>query len=112
MPGVDIPKDPHIIIEGKTEIPAYLYIEVRESVPNTAIVWNIEDHWLETDKLEPQTEGNKVYVYCTDGVPQKITTDLTVYILEGNTVTVNQALLHGDNTNLLAFDAYLIEATD
>ena len=30
MPGVDIPKDPYITIEGKTPIPAYLSVEVVE----------------------------------------------------------------------------------
>jgi hypothetical protein len=32
MPGVDIPKDPYITIEGKTPIPAYLYVEVVELI--------------------------------------------------------------------------------
>ena len=32
MPGVDVPKDPFITVEGKTPIPAYLYVEVVEKI--------------------------------------------------------------------------------
>ena len=32
IPGLDIPKDPHILIEGKTNIPAYLFVEVVDAL--------------------------------------------------------------------------------
>lgn len=119
IPGLDIPKDPHIVIQGKTPIPAYLYLEVEESISNTSIRWSLnktddnKDYWIESNKLAPKKTDNKIYVYSTDGAnPHKIITDMTVHILEGDEITVNQALLSGDEENLLKFYAYLIEATD
>ena len=35
MPGVDVPKDPFVKITGKTEIPAYVYIEVVDHTQST-----------------------------------------------------------------------------
>ena len=119
IPGLDIPKDPHIVIQGKTPIPAYLYLEVEESISNTSIRWSLnktddnKDYWIESNKLAPKKTDNKIYVYSTDGAnPHKIITDMTVHILEGDEITVNQALLSGDEENSLKFYAYLIEATD
>ena len=110
IPGVDIPKNPHVIITGKSEIPAYLFIEVVDTTPNNALVFSLTEKWIATTLKAPQ-HGGTVYVYSTDGSsPAQITSDLTAYILKGNIVEVRQTLLSGNKDNQLVFYAYLEEA--
>ena len=110
IPGVYIPKNPHVIITGKSEIPAYLFIEVVDATPNNALVFSLTEKWIATTLKAPQ-HGGTVYVYSTDGSsPAQITSDLTVYILKGNIVEVRQTLLSGNKDNQLVFYAYLEEA--
>ena len=112
LPGLDVPKDPHVVITGKTNIPAYLYVEVVDTTPNGALIYDLEDCWKSASKA-PQ-HGGTMYIYCTAAAngqktPAEITEDKTVYILKDNTVTAGQKLLHGDANNTLAFYAYLEE---
>lgn len=113
IPGLDIPKDPHIIIEGKTPIPAYLYIEVVDNTTNDALRYSLTDSWSASSALAPKHEG-EVYVYSADDTnPAKITSDPDkIYILKDNKFYVDQALLSGTGTNGLTFYAYLVEATN
>lgn len=104
MPGVDVPKDPKITITGKTAIPAYLYVEVSSNLPAT-VTYEMKGHWnLLTDVTGPK--GGKVYVYDTllDGTPA----DLTISILENNTVYVSDELSR-DTAATLTFHAYLFQ---
>lgn len=117
IPGLDVDKDPHIVITGKTDIPAYLYIEVVDSPANPAITYQLEKHWQKTDKKESQHEGT-VYIFCSvdenrKPKPEKITADQTISIIEGNRICVGQKLLQNKvSDNLITFYAYLEEATD
>ena len=118
IPGLDVPKDPHIIITGKTAIPAYLYIEIVDSTIDTydsqpVITYSVISDWTAaTDAEMPPQHGGIVYKYNT-----KLNTAFdkqTYYILTNNEVTVSQHLKHADTdgTDLLTFYAYLVEATD
>lgn len=88
MPGVDIPKDPQVIITGKTEVPAYLYLTV--NCNNDAISYSLQQHWV-------QVEGN-TYVYSDkNGDPIALTsTPDAISILENDTVYVSHQLLVKD----------------
>ena len=109
VPGQDIPKDPRVIITGKTDIPAYLYIEVVDNTPNDALHYSLTSDWIHSSRTASVT-GASVYVYSTDGTnPAKITTDLTVYILQGNKIEVKQGLLSENTADSLNFFAYLEE---
>lgn len=114
IPGVDIPKDPHIVIKGKSHIEAYLFLEVVDSTPNNSLVFSLSENWIETTLKTPQ-HGGKVYVYSTDKQnAAQITQDYDkITILTGDTVTVKQGLkTNYDNDpqgNSLAFYAYLEE---
>lgn len=112
LPGLDIPKDPHVVITGKSPIPAYLFIEVVDKTPNDAISFTLEEQWIETTLKTPK-DGGTMYVYSTNGTgPAEITEDLTAYILENNKVYVSQKL-HEENTDeLLTVYAYLEEVQD
>lgn len=113
LPGLDIPKDPHIIIEGKTPIPAYLFVEVTDTL-DVPVTYQMDDNWLELTDI-PKTDGVKVYYYrkaltnddMTDG-------KITIQILKDDKVTVSQYLLNqSDNaendTDILKFSVKLVE---
>ena len=67
LPGLDIPKDPHIVIKGKsTNIPAYLFLEVVDNTPNESLIFSIDgNYWIKTELKQPQHDGT-VYVYSTN----------------------------------------------
>lgn len=95
MPGVDIPKDPCITIEGKSAIDAYLYIEVSDdisSVTGVYITYALEEHWMLLENVTGK-QGGKVYVYSEDGTNPTVLDEAfskeTIGILKDNTVTVS-----------------------
>lgn len=104
IPGVDIPKDPRIVITGKTPIPAYLYLSVTDTT-NAAITYDLHDHWL---------AQNGSYVYSTDGTnPTPVTTDQTIDILKDDKVYVSQKLRsQTPEKGLLQFHVTLTEKTN
>ena len=95
MPGVDVPKDPYITIDGKTPLEAYLFVEVVDSLDsdNTKVTYEMEPHWLDiTNQVTPE-HGGRVYVYAKDSVAVKVTADVDeLGILKGDTVYVSQKL--------------------
>ena len=118
IPGLDIPKDPHVVIKGKSNIPAYLFIKVDGEPENTALHYAVDDTlWEETTMLNSMGLGaGKVYVYGTNANPTELVSnstgeDIVVSILKDNEITVGQELLHGANANTLVFHAYLIQTT-
>ena len=103
IPGLDIPKDPHVVITGKTKVPAHLYLTVEDGTTDE-ITFSLRDHWVRTD---PQTN---TYTYYDGGQPAVITADQTVYILKDNTVYISQYLRNSTVQNIpLKFTAYLKE---
>ena len=105
MPGVDVPKDPKITIEGKTVVPAYLYVEVLESENFPATVtYSMAEGWIDLEITGPK--GGKVYVYGT--VLDGTTPDLTIPILENDTLKVSQNLLRG-TTAAMTFYGYMAQ---
>lgn len=105
MPGVDVPKDPKITIEGKTAVPAYLYVEVLESENFPATVtYSMATGWTDLEITGPK--GGKVYVYGT--VLDGTTPDLTIQILENDTLIVSQNLLRG-TTATMTFYGYMAQ---
>lgn len=124
IPGLDVPKDPHIVIEGKTEIPAYLYIEIVNTLDTVVIDgesvklidYVVSSDWKVSSRLGQH--GGTVYVYTggennakeLSGTPP----DMVIYILHANTVTVSPHIKHADitadsDTDILTFYAYLEE---
>ena len=118
IPGCDVPKNPHVVITGKTAIPAYLYIEIVDNTIDThhdqpVITYSITSDWstVSEEEMKPQ-HGGTVYKYKT-----KLETafeEQSYYILVNNEVIVSQHIKHADKdgADLLEFYAYLIEATD
>lgn len=124
IPGLDIDKDPHVVITGKTDIPAYLYVEIVtdtiDSYDGMPIVnYTIGRGWGESER--PAQHGGAVYEYVgtgasalaltADNLPQN-----PIYIFENNKVRVSQHAKHADHTadgdtDVLEIYGYLIEAT-
>lgn len=105
MPGVDVPKDPKITITGKTAVPAYLYVEVLESENFPATVtYSMAEGWIDLEITGPK--GGKVYVYGT--VLDGTTPNLTIQILENDTLKVSQNLLRG-TTATMTFYGYMAQ---
>ena len=97
MPGVDIPKDPYIIITDKSPIPAYLFVEVVDTLPNSSGVTYTMDasNWLSLGDIGKN--GGSVYVYQGNTGSAVAITNTTpnidkIAILSGDTVYVSQAL--------------------
>lgn len=109
MPGVDIPKDPHIEIKGKTSIPAYLYVEVVDKLNTTTVTYSLTGDWTLLSGITGPN-GGKMYVYKEKliGTPA----DITIPVLSDDTVYVS-ASLDRTQTNLnLDFYAYMLQIND
>jgi hypothetical protein len=104
VPGVSIPKDPKIILEGKSAVPAYLYVEVIDKLPAKAD-YTVASSWTDLGITGPK--GGKVYVYNT---VLDNTTDLSapIYILKDNLITVDKELPRG-SSGTLDFHAYMAQ---
>ena len=103
IPGLDIKKDPHIINQDKTPIPAYLYIEV-ESTLDTPVTYEIDDSiWYEL-------AGVPGVYYYKDTIDENFSAN-PIYILKDNQITVGQLLLSQSDSaeDFLKFNVNLIE---
>lgn len=108
IPGLDVPKDPHIIIKGKTPIPAYLFIEV-ESTLDTPVVYQIDDaNWT----LLEEDSTKKVYQY-KDEITASFS-ETAINILKDKQITVSQHLVHqsDEDQDVLTIRALLIEKVE
>lgn len=103
IPGLDIKKDPHIIIQDKTPIPAYLYIEV-ESTLDTPVTYEIDD------SIWNELEGVPGVYYYKDAIDENFSEN-PIYILKDNQITVGQLLLSQSDSaeDFLKFNVNLIE---
>lgn len=93
MPGVDIPKDPQIILENKTAVPGYLYVEIVESIPNT-VEYELMPNWIRLGTVIGP-KGGEVYVYSIDGTTESIIddtvfpTEIQIPIIKNNILRVS-----------------------
>ena len=133
MPGVDVPKDPYITVEGKTPIPAYLYVEIVEGSNFPVVVdengeitplikYNVTGDWKPlVDNGIPVTglNGGKVYVYNDILTDKNTKTDdeklVEFQILDyvngstTDTLEVSDALPRSTKDVTLSFYAYICQ---
>lgn len=104
LPGLDVPKDPFVVVTKPNDLPVYVYVEIVSTLPET-VTFAVSSDWTELSGITGPN-GGRVYVY-----KDVITASQTaLYILEGNTVNVSQELLHGTTTGLgLDFYAYMYQ---
>lgn len=129
LPGQDIPKDPHIVITGKSSIPAYLFLEVVDTLEEkdgekvyTPIEYQLTNHWKKLAGVTGAHQG-MVYVYTggeakekelTSSVGTSFTVELLAPVVDGKpeTVKVSQHLKSQskeDGTDLLTIYACMGE---
>ena len=127
MPGVDIPKDPFVTVEGKTNLPGWLFVEIDDSKLPEEVTYAVrsaegatdEDpgYWIDTGLTG---QYGKIYVYykqlVTADTQQGTGDDVELtefYVLapddRGNTITVSQ-YLERETDAKLNFYAYLCQA--
>lgn len=100
IPGMDIPKDPWVRIKDKSSISAYVYLKIESDTLPDTMTYALKDHWLPVDG---QTH---VYVYAVDGVPAKVSANITIPVLENDCIEVGQKLQGTLNTTVeLSFSA-------
>lgn len=98
LPGLDIPKDPYIKVEGKTPIPAYIFVEVvadenfdeyNGHVQNK-LAYSLTSSWKKLDIAGEN--GGTVYVYVDgEGNPIKVTGNISeLHILVDDKIIVSQ----------------------
>ena len=126
LPGLDIPKDPHIRVIGKTSIDAYLFVEVVEngdvSTDNKVITYTMDSGWLKLNGVTGKNNGT-VYVYKGESSSAKVLNesigpDWTAKILapltagKPETIRVSQKLITAASTgdDILTFYATMGEA--
>lgn len=114
IPGLDIPKDPYVVIQNKTEVPVYIFVEVVDQLSGSELTFAIDDDcWLELPDVQGAHDGT-VYVYTTDksSAAAAVADPGRINILKGRQVTVGQELLHGLTENLgLSFYATITDTS-
>ena len=125
IPGVDIPKDPFITIKNKTDIGAYLFVEVvgGQNVgteEDARIRYQMTDDWQLLSDVTGKHNGT-VYAYTGGGtVPAVLDSTLTrdcenqtktIKLLNKDTIEVSQYLITGEpgNDHILTFHVSMKE---
>ena len=109
MPGVDIPKDPALIVLNKTAVDAYLYAEVLETDLPATVTYSVADTWLPLSISG--AHGGTLYVYKT--VLTQDDTERTYPILADSLLTVSESFDPlGTSDFNLKFYGYMAEKTD
>jgi hypothetical protein len=111
MPGVDAARDPFIRIEGKSDIPAYVYIEVVSTLDKKVTFELIDEVWEKLDGVTGQN-GGEIYAYC-DTVASDNGQDITIPLLDGSIVTVSHTYIAADEAETeLSFYPYMARADE
>lgn len=104
LPGLDVPKDPHVVVTKPNNLPVYIYVEVVDNLESDSGISYSMSNWTElTGVTGPH--GGKVYYYNS-----KVETTETIYILDKNMVYVSQELDKDIEDLHLKFYAYMYQA--
>lgn len=107
LPGLDIPKDPYVQITNKSPIPAYVYLVIENDSLPSSMTYSLESHWtLVTENPK------KVYVYSDNNGAMKVSADITISVLQNNTVYVSQHLSDLTGNVELSFSACMKQYVD
>ena len=113
VPGVSILKDPHFTLNGKSKVPAYLYVEIIDNLSGSGLSYQLTSEWKNLNMTGQN--GGALYVY-TDGTDaakllDENFADKDVYILQDNKITVSQSSTSSFDGSL-SFYGYLAQASD
>ena len=114
LPGVNIPKDPTVDIEGLQEY-AYLYIKVTGSIPG--VTYSIDAaNWTQlgghTDVwVYSGSEATSNVIKATDENQKSFTVNILTQDTYGNAITVPADYNNTTDNSTLTFNAYMVQAT-
>lgn len=112
IPGIDILKDPTILIKNKTSIPAYLYLEV---VGDCSAYFNydIDSNWEKLEGVTGNNTGNiYVYKYSTDSYQiNAINGEEKFNIIDNKTLYTKDEITETNKLSL-NFYAYLAQVVE
>ena len=113
LPGVALPKDPYFTITKQTEIEAYLYVEIFDTLGDNGLTYTVTADWL--DLGITGTKGGKVYVYTGgEANAKKLTNGFSenaLYILQDDQITVSSENKSDLGEVTLSFHGYLAQAS-
>ena len=111
MPGVDAARDPFVRIEGKSSIPAYVYVEVVSTLDEKA-GFTFADEWEKLDGVTGQN-GGEVYVF-NETVSSDSKEDIELPLFEDEAVTISHTYLvsEAETETELSFYPYMAAAED
>ncbi len=108
VPGVDIPKNPYVVTDGKNEVPCYLYIEVvKDNVPDT-ITFEVSEEWI---KIENITSKNGGDIYSYKSIVNANEKKNKIEIIKDNKIYVSQNF-SAENKFSIGFRGYMIQAAE
>ncbi len=100
IPGLDVPKDPHVVIDKDNNMPVYVFIKVETDITaGSGITYQLADCW------KPVEGTTNIYVYSEGNVAKPVTGDETIYILKtpdgsNHEIMVSQDLSISNNVSL------------
>lgn len=100
IPGLDVPKDPHVVIDKDNNMPVYVFIKVETDITaGSGITYQLADYW------KPVEGTTNIYVYSEGNVAKPVTGDETIYILKTpdgskHEIMVSQDLSISNNVSL------------
>lgn len=110
MPGVDAARDPFVRIERKTDIPAFVYVEVVSTLGDKA-GFTLTDAWEKLDGVTGQN-GGEVYAF-EDMLSSDNKEDIELPLFEDDAVTVRHTYIaEGETETNLSFYPYMAKAEE
>lgn len=110
MPGVDAARDPFVRIERKTDIPAFVYVEVVSTLGDKA-GFTLTDAWKKLDGVTGQN-GGEVYAF-EDMLSSDDKEDIELPLFEDEAVTVSHTYIaEGEAETNLSFYPYMAKAKE
>ena len=93
MPGVDIPKNPRVVVTEKSRVDAYLYIEAVGNCP-AGVTYTLTNDWQPLENITGPN-GGAVYIYSgADGTPAVLNENFSaspIQIISDDIITVSDS---------------------
>ncbi len=105
MPGVDIPKDPFITLTNKSDVPAYLYIEIKDTSSDT-VTYELTAKWQKINNCKG-SNGGAVYAYAD--VLNKDNCNDPISVLKDNLIRVSEQYDENTDDFNITFYGYLLQ---
>ena len=104
MPGVNLKKDAYVHIKGKTSVPAYVFIEVLDTL-DSKLSYDLVDDWKDIDVTLTHEDGSTGAVYA---YKKTIDKDLDASILVNNEIVVDKDY-DAEDGGALSFNGYICQ---